>query len=286
VSSAREPKARAATHFARITCRGAPRDLGLDQGTACTADIACLTAALASPLARIGSALRPPAAQREILRDTYRYFPHLAERTAGLARGANISVHALAALSAQPERAPADALRIVKGERGACIARALPPDALLVLRESAPDTDYRSLELVTPPRLAALVGVNEHGLALAAVLHAARGGDCAAPASLLAQDCLQRFDRVEKALEWLERRPAAGRADFVLADATGATAAFEIDGTARRRSAPNAMPVSGSTSERCCIVVADPATCGLAWTFADGGIGEAGLASQQAERVP
>jgi hypothetical protein len=265
------------TGFLRVACRGAPRDLGLDQGRACSAEIERALAEHApSGLRRLFAVVRPPAAQRAVNRDVYRFFPHTAERTAGLARGARVSPFALAGLSALPERAPADALRVVKGASGPCIARALPPAVLSVLRESAPDTDYRSLELVPLARIAPFVGVNEHGLAVGAVL-AVSGGECAAPASLLAQDCLQRFDRVEKAVEWLERRPAGGRAHFALADATGAAALFEIDGTLRKRAGPIEEPLSPATSERCCIAVADPRARLLAWTFADGNMGEAGL---------
>ena len=114
---------------------------------------------------------------------------------------------------------------------------------------------------------------------MGAVLSGAIGGDCAAPAALLAQDCLQRFDRVEKALEWLERRPAGGRARFALADATGAAALFEIDGAERKRAEPREEPLTPPTSERCCIAVADPQTRTLGWTFADGSTGEAGFSA-------
>jgi hypothetical protein len=269
--------------FPRIACRGAPRDLGFDQGRACAAQIAQLVAArTGGPLARGLAALRPRRAARETQRDTLRFFPHMAERSAGLARGAGVSPLALAELSALPEAAPADALRIVAGARGPGIARALPREALVVLRESAPDTDYRSLELVASERIAPFLGVNERGLAVAAALLGGPGGGCAAPASLLAQDCLQRFDRVDKALEWLERRPAGGRALFLLADATGAAAGFEVDGDARQRSAPRALPLSGSTAERSCIAVASPGACALAWTFADGATGEAELSAPPA----
>jgi hypothetical protein len=261
----------------RVACRGAPRDLGLDQGRACAPEIArCVSARAGGALTRLAAAIRPPSAPRRALRDTYRFFPHMAERSAGLARGAGVSPLALAALGALPERAPADALRVAQGLRGPCVARALPPEALVVLRESAPDSDYRSLELIALAQIAPFVGVNEHGLAVGTVLLGA-GGECAAPASLLAQDCLQRFDRVEKALEWLERRPAGGRAHFALADATGAAALFEIEGTARRRAPPREEPLTPPTSERCCVAVADPQTRTLGWTFADGSTGEAGF---------
>ncbi len=263
--------------FQRVGCRGAPRDLGFDQGHAYAQDIARIVAAhTGGALARWVAALRPPAAARAIARDTNRHFPHMAERTIGLARGAHVPPAALAELSARPERAPADALRIVKSGAGACVARAVPSETLAILRESAPDTDYRSLELVALAQIAPFVGVNEHGLAVGVVLLGA-GGECAAPASLLAQDCLQRFDRVEKALEWLESRPAGGSARFALADATGVAAVFEIEGAARKRGDASEMPLTPPTAALSCVVVADPHARALGWTFADGSTGEAGL---------
>ena len=132
--------------FLRVACRGAPRDLGLEQGRACGEQIRRVVAKQAGGVfARIAAAIRPDAAARACERDTVRFFPHMAERSAGLARGARVSPLALAALSARSERAPVDALRIVKTARGPCIARAVPSEALALLRESAPDTDYRSL---------------------------------------------------------------------------------------------------------------------------------------------
>ncbi|MBM4384350.1 MAG: hypothetical protein FJ091_13420 [Deltaproteobacteria bacterium] len=264
--------------FPRVRCHGAPRDLGLDQGAAFGAEIRALVARRGGgAFARMLATLRPPAAQRAVERDTYRYFPHMAERTAGFARGAKVPVLALAEISALPERAPADALRVVTGARGPALARALPPDALIALRESAPDTDYRSLELIALAHVAPLLGVNEHGLAVGAVLLGAPAGECSAPAALLAQDCLQRFDRVEKAVEWIERRRGGGCALIVLADTTGAAAAVEVEHAERRRVAPPELPLSGSTADRCCIAVADPASRSLAWTHADGATGEANL---------
>jgi len=92
-------------------------------------DLARIVAASAGgAFARIFAAIRPPAAQRDVERDTLRFFPHMAERSAGFARGARVSPLALAGLSAQPEHAPADALRVVKGARGASIARAIPTE--------------------------------------------------------------------------------------------------------------------------------------------------------------
>jgi hypothetical protein len=79
--------------------------------------------------------------------------------------------------------------------------------------------------------------VNEHGLAATATALSAadpllRG--CAAPAALLVQDVLQRFDTVEKAVEWALRRPAGGCASLLLADASGRVGGVAIEGRKRR----------------------------------------------------
>lgn len=265
--------------FPRITCRGAPRDLGLDQGIACREQIRALVAdQREGAWAALALAIRPAAALRAALRDTDRYFPHMAERRAGIARGARVSARALTAISLQVEPAPQDALRIVEGARGPCVARALPPESTPVLRDSAPDRDFRSLELVALSNVAPFVGVNERGLAVGVALVGEPDGACAAPVSLLAQDCLQRFDCVEKALEWLERRPAGGRAWFALSDATGAAARLEAVGGERRRLDVCAPRLSAAVASRCCIAVADPHARTLGWTFVDGSSGDAALA--------
>jgi hypothetical protein len=76
--------------------------------------------------------------------------------------------------------------------------------------------------------------VNEAGLALAAVPGPFEAGACAAPATLLVQDCLQRFEGIQAALDWCLGRPAAGRATLLLADASGEVAGVEFTGGERR----------------------------------------------------
>jgi hypothetical protein len=77
--------------------------------------------------------------------------------------------------------------------------------------------------------------VNERGLAVAAAgrCEPAPAG-CAAPAWLLAQDCLERFADVEAALAWCLDRPGGGSGAILLADAGGALAGVEFDGGGRR----------------------------------------------------
>jgi hypothetical protein len=203
-----------------VRCEGAPRDLGFDQGLS---------------LAR--GALHPGrrgALSRRVARDLERFFPHHAERTQGISLGARAAEAALAAelaalLSGDPGLAVA---------AGGLVARSVAaPAASLVVRASAPDNDYRSVELASAWSAAAWIGVNEHGLAATATARPAgeRSLDgCAAPAQLLVQDVLQRFDTAEKAADWALRRPAGGHASLLVADASGVSAAVEIEGRARR----------------------------------------------------
>ena len=82
----------------------------------------------------------------------------------------------------------------------------------------------------------AFAGVNGAGLAVAAIASAPAPGSCvanAAPALLLAQDCLQRWDTVQKAIEWCERRPCGGTASLLLADAAGDAVEIQIRGAER-----------------------------------------------------
>lgn len=226
-----------------MNCEGAPRDLGIDQARGSAAEIraACDSLPVRDRLARLLPLLPLDEVAESVARDLRRYFPHLAERSAGLARGARVSRGELAALLARelgPGPAPATSgvVVVVEAESdavGPLLARSAPRAALL--RRSKPDNDYRSAELVVPWLVSPLLGVNEHGLGVAVVSRPereARSG-CRAPAVLLAQDCLQRFDSTQKALEWCERRPAGGCANLVLADASGDLAEVRIDGGGR-----------------------------------------------------
>ena len=227
-----------------IDCEGAPRDLGFDQGRACRAAIRADARALGfgpGLRARAASLLAGGRGRRAALRrDLERHFPHLAERTAGIASGAGLPLEALVALLARelldPERAAVEAAAFAASAPPALELRLRSPDRL-VRRSVAPDGGYANLTIARPGLGAALAGVNERGLAAAALpLGAPRTGErCQAPAVLLAEDCLERLDAVEKALEWCERRPGGGRARLLFADATGACGALEIDGEKRCR---------------------------------------------------
>jgi hypothetical protein len=151
-----------------------------------------------------------------------------------------VSTADLAALLAHDSHGAQETLLCVRGEgwgSGVSLALSTEREAPLFLRRSQPENGYRSLEIGIPWRVPALAGVNQHGLAVAAsgvASSSASLSSCAAPAALLVQDCLQRFDGVDKALEWCERRPAAGNTSILLADADGALARIDLEGARRR----------------------------------------------------
>ena len=76
--------------------------------------------------------------------------------------------------------------------------------------------------------------MNEAGLAVVAAPGSGAPGACAAPAALLAQDCLQRFAKVESALDWCCGRPAGHAAALLFADSRGELAGVEIRAGSRR----------------------------------------------------
>jgi hypothetical protein len=230
-------------------CHGAPRDLGLDQGRAAGEAIRRAVADLPAAArleSRLGLAVFDGRTAR-VGRDLDRHFPHMAERTSGLASGARVPRGELVALLARERRdrpeseaaASTGALLAVAPERsrgGALLGRTLGWPEVLE-RDSAPDADFRSREIAVPWLVPALAGVNECGLAVAgAALRSAADSleRCAAPALLLVQDCLQRFDTVQKAIEWCRGRPAGGSASILMADASGDVAEVVVQGASRR----------------------------------------------------
>jgi len=228
---------------AALVCSGSPRDLGLDQG------LHFRDAIRAEVERRLRGKRRrrllPPLIGRDpevarAARDTTRFFPHMAERAEGIARGARVSTAEVAELLASEHLGGGETLIAVTPEvdgAGVLIALSTEREASLFLRRSQPENGYRSLEVGIPWRVPALAGVNEHGLAVAASAVASSSASlsgCAAPAALLVQDCLQRFDGVDKAIEWCERRPAGGRASILLADVQGVLARVDLEGELRR----------------------------------------------------
>ena len=87
-----------------VSCRGAPRDLGWDQGRACATTLRGV---------RGPRGWRSGRQQSALLGDLRRHFPHQAEQLEGIARGAGIRLAALASQWLMALREPASALAAV-----------------------------------------------------------------------------------------------------------------------------------------------------------------------------
>ncbi|MDD9827406.1 MAG: hypothetical protein OXU92_03360 [Deltaproteobacteria bacterium] len=175
----------------------------------------------------------------------------------------------------------------VEAERGAWLDCRLPLHSGrgrglddFALRHSAPDNDRASVEITFAWQAPALVGVNADGLAVCALPGAAgavdsaggvgavagadgadgaREAGCAAPALLLAQDCLRLFDQTPSALEWIRSRPAGGRCTLLLADASGRIAGAVVVGERREElHAQNGRIAVSGAAANSLRVLADP----------------------------
>jgi len=233
-----------------IRCEGAPRDLGLDQGSACGAEIRSWLQVRGLPATRYripglrrlaGGAQLGAGAGRELLR----HYPHLGERMSGIARGARVPLSSLMeevvastyASSDHPLTSPAAAVAALDDEGAVVIARGFAPELPWVVRASEPEVGFRSVEITLPWLVGGLAGVNEAGIAVVAAAPSATpagAGAAAAPAWLLVQECLQRFDSLEGALDWCLRRPSAGDYSLLLGDASGEVAVVEVSRGTRR----------------------------------------------------
>lgn len=227
-----------------LECEGAPRDLGLEQGRWCRRSLQAdfYTRARWERVAlRLGRSA-PDSAR--VGRDLRRYFPQQAEELEGMARGAAVPWTWLVARLVTEGRGAVAAktfgLAAAAGSASetSVLARLIPPGA--VVRRCRPEGGFRSVEVTQPWRTAPLAGVNEAGLSLVVIPGAGSGSDalCAAPAVLIAQDCLQRFDALDGAIDWCVARPGGGEASFLLADAGGEVARVAFDGARRSVSRP------------------------------------------------
>jgi len=222
-----------------VECEGAPRDLGLDQGLSCRA---FLTDAFRSEppwqrlrfWAGVGSA----KAQR-IGRDLRRFFPAQAETIDAMAHAARVPrswiiERFVDSKGLLPIREPlALAAGSARTGEGGLLAGNLPVD--VIARRCRPDHGFASIEISQPWAAAPLAGVNEMGISMMCIWE---GGEfdssgCQAPASLLAQDCLRRFDHLDGAVEWLLNRPGSGRSTLLLADRAGEIVSVQIKGNDR-----------------------------------------------------
>lgn len=247
--------------IAAIECAGAPRDLGLDQGRACREPLR--EAHARSPLRERWPVFFSPETAR-LAQDLKRHFPHLAESLAGLAAGAGVPERWLIHRLAQEQRLGGDPARAAARAEGAAALLAVARPGPWIARRSHPEGGFACVELARPWLAAAFAGVNEAGLAVVSAPAVARAGACAAPAPLLAQDCLYRFAKVENALDWCSGRPAGYGVGLLFADARGELAGIEIRAGERR--------------------VLRPDDALLVW--ADGGAARAELAKSLREQSP
>jgi hypothetical protein len=232
---------------APIECAGTPRDLGLDQGRAC-ADALRMRFEAQPWWERLWLQAGLAGADRgRMLRDLKRHFPHQWESLAGMAVGARVPTGWLAQ-ELDRELAGSEAalpVTVAIDHGRVLLARGLGGE--WVARRSRPEGLFASVEVTRPHLTAALAGVNERGLAVAAVGTRDATERCAAPASLLAQDCLERFEATPAALEWCLGRPGGGRATVWLADARGELAGVEFAGGERRVLRPSEGLLVSST---------------------------------------
>ena len=214
-----------------IRCAGVPREQGFAQGLASREALRERCAARGG-IARVQDVLGLlDSASARWLRDLRRHFPHQGEWLEGAARGAGLALPALVRASRASLDSPPGVLVGCEGEGGARIGRALP--AHTIVRRMEPEGRFRTLELALPWLPAPWLGVNEAGLAVAATSGARADGACAAPGTLFARDCLERFESVGSALAWCLGRPAAPGASLLFADASGEIAGVELAPTDR-----------------------------------------------------
>ncbi len=250
-----------------LETKGAPRDLGAMQGLALRAEIQKNIAAHRQaerarwPLWK--KILGAQSRERAVARDLLRFFPHHAERLEGLARGGAVPVtDLLAVLAAEFGSTAQGVAPATCGLHFGVMERArlhsdpsAAPKPLLwktietgarvrrspVMRRTVPDNGYASIELIFPEHVFSLAGVNECGLAMMVSSPSATHVSLepiAAPASLLGQDCLLRFDTAAKAVDWCMTRPAGGWADLLFADSAGDMLGISIRGKERELMLP------------------------------------------------
>jgi hypothetical protein len=233
-----------------IECEGAPRDLGIAQGQACRAAVRDHVARSGASLRRRRYPVLTPWASGSVVgsgagREIVRHYPHLAERMAGLALGADLPFESLvgsllapAATSSEALCAPALALACEESAAGgAFAARTLveteTSGAAWVLRHSRPEVGFASVEVTLPWLASAVAGVNAEGVAAVLSQNGASSSG-GVPPLLLVQECLQRFASIDGCLDWCLKRGAEGHATIFLAHSAGGVAAVEFDGSERR----------------------------------------------------
>jgi len=248
-----------------IECSGHPRDLGYQQGLALRGPIrqCAEQAGLSTRRSRWPSlaaftsgATRGSGSAREMIR----HFTHLAERSDGLARGADIPLDSLLRLQALPLPGKSDGWALCSSDQEGQVAVSLSlAESSGLVRRSLPEVGFASLEVTSPWHVSAWGGVNEAGLAACIVPDAAQGtpplddpappGPPAASIQLFVQECLQRFEDVEAGTGWCMDRPAAGEGTIVLGDAAGHRGAIRFAGGSRAPERGQGGPLVAGSSE-------------------------------------
>jgi hypothetical protein len=257
-----------------IECRGDHREMGLAQGEARRASLENLPKALVElaglsadsvlggAVGRISpgiGSLIGRVGNRVIGRDLERHYPSQLSRLRGIAEGAGLPIRALYV-------GPAVELALNRSiytvpPKGACTAMAVSGDRAAngepmiaknfdypaagidtyLARISRPSASNvaASIDITAAPLPGCHEGVNEHGLAVAYNYGSFRGTPKARVSiTSLVQELLEQCDSVESAIAHLERRPRAGGALLMLADASGALASVEL--------APDTLSVRGA----------------------------------------
>ncbi len=182
-----------------------------------------------------------------------RHYTHLAERMAGMARNADVSLDALLNTFCRSIESPVPrdgalqptesigAVRI-SDLGGGALVRGVPgfacQDAAWFIRKSVPEVGFASVEVTQPWLATAVGGINEAGVAVVFVAQASEVPEAsrrrAAPNVLLVQECLQRFEDVGGCIDWCNKRPHSGAARLTLIDRAGDLVAVElIEGSVR-----------------------------------------------------
>ncbi len=233
-----------------IDSAGNPRDMGQGQGEACRAAVRerVLRAGLPSVRSRIAS-LYPyaagPVRGQGVGREIIRHYTHLSERIDGLARGAGVPVDAVLGLHVNATRGAGEFH--ADGAIAQCgpaadgrifIQRSLPvlegPGSEWIARRSRPEVGFESVEVSLPWLASAVAGINSAGLAACFVSASESAGSAPArrpPPILLVQECLQRFEAVEGAIDWCRSRPVAGYGTVLLSDPSGRYARVDFTNT-------------------------------------------------------
>jgi hypothetical protein len=244
--------------WSSIECAGHPRDMGLAQGGAFADSIRAACGAAGLSVRRSRAVSLAPLASGPVRgagagREFHRHFAHQAERLEGLARAAKVPADSVLELH----------LRIREGgavggllSRRACLRAhtsgdsdpekriilertlpiAAPDESGWMLRESRPAVGFRSVEVGLPWLVPGVAGVNEAGLSVMGgpILWGTPGRGGFPSSVLLVQECLQRFEDLEGALDWCRKRPVEGEQSVVLADASGSVATVISTGRTRR----------------------------------------------------